>query len=445
MNIFIQILRTFFRFLVPFIFIVTFVLKTYFITDSQPLDYLYIVLLASMVGYFTNFIAIKMLFHPREKSLFGRQGMIPANKEKIAQKLGNNIADQFFLPSDISNYLLDQEIIQQMLDQWREAIHEKLSEPQTREQIRLWLYHLLGKNSDKIQTFFNRLADKDLAALFEKHVPIQTFLSYLTTQIEKSIDDGSIDLNEVTEWLAGILHEYTPQISQVLYEQFQGYMDQQSGLKKNTLKLIQWMSDFEPEKLKKILHQKFSSEDFRQETYKTVESWARRLVVYLQTEEGAQKVNQHYHHIIQHTYGWIQDKGMPLSLEKIKDSLNQPKSWQAIEDVVFFLLRFFEKESHYFVRSRTFKKLLSEGTCHIIHRMNISKMIRNKIKHFNTDELETLILNTSGDQLGTIEVLGGFLGAFTGIAIFNPYLFFWILIAILLVFLAEKILGQIFK
>jgi len=40
-----------------------------------------------IIGYFTNYIAIKMLFHPRKK-IFGIQGVLPKRKEILAKKIG---------------------------------------------------------------------------------------------------------------------------------------------------------------------------------------------------------------------------------------------------------------------------------------------------------------------------------------------------------------------
>ncbi len=41
----------------------------------------------ALIGLFTNWIAVKMLFHPRKKIL-GIQGVVPKNKKKIAARFG---------------------------------------------------------------------------------------------------------------------------------------------------------------------------------------------------------------------------------------------------------------------------------------------------------------------------------------------------------------------
>jgi len=39
-----------------------------------------------LIGYFTNWIAIKMLFHPKKK-IFGIQGILPKRKKILAKKI----------------------------------------------------------------------------------------------------------------------------------------------------------------------------------------------------------------------------------------------------------------------------------------------------------------------------------------------------------------------
>ncbi len=45
-------------------------------------------LIGFIIGYFTNYIAIKMLFHPRRK-IFGFQGIIPKRKKALAKNISD--------------------------------------------------------------------------------------------------------------------------------------------------------------------------------------------------------------------------------------------------------------------------------------------------------------------------------------------------------------------
>jgi uncharacterized membrane protein YheB (UPF0754 family) len=61
-------------------------------------------LIAALTGYITNYIAIKMLFHPREKVkiLFLEvQGIFPKRQKTLAEKLGKIVAQELFSVEDV--------------------------------------------------------------------------------------------------------------------------------------------------------------------------------------------------------------------------------------------------------------------------------------------------------------------------------------------------------
>lgn len=60
----------------------------------------------ALIGWFTNFIAVKMLFHPREpkKFLFMTvQGIFPKRQQAIAERLGNIVAEELLSFDDIKS------------------------------------------------------------------------------------------------------------------------------------------------------------------------------------------------------------------------------------------------------------------------------------------------------------------------------------------------------
>ena len=61
-------------------------------------------LIAALIGWATNYLAIKMLFHPREpKKILGLsfQGVFPKRQNQIAEKLGTLVANELFSMKDI--------------------------------------------------------------------------------------------------------------------------------------------------------------------------------------------------------------------------------------------------------------------------------------------------------------------------------------------------------
>src|SRR4051812_29829017 len=61
-------------------------------------------LISAFIGWFTNWIAIKMLFHPKEpKRILGLKfhGIFPKNQKAFAEKLGKMVSEELLSFDDI--------------------------------------------------------------------------------------------------------------------------------------------------------------------------------------------------------------------------------------------------------------------------------------------------------------------------------------------------------
>ena len=73
-----------------------------------------------IIGWVTNYLAIKLLFRPRQPKdfkLFVIHGIFPKNKHKLANNLGNVVQRDLISFSDIKNRLADPASIHQMAEQ----------------------------------------------------------------------------------------------------------------------------------------------------------------------------------------------------------------------------------------------------------------------------------------------------------------------------------------
>ncbi|MBR4186610.1 MAG: DUF445 family protein [Clostridia bacterium] len=69
------------------------------------------ILLGAVIGYFTNDLAIRMLFHPRKAVMIGKwqlpftPGIIPKNQSRIAGAVGDAVSTQLFTETDLVDQL----------------------------------------------------------------------------------------------------------------------------------------------------------------------------------------------------------------------------------------------------------------------------------------------------------------------------------------------------
>ena len=66
-------------------------------------------IISAFIGWFTNYIAIKMLFHPKiEKNILGLkiQGIFPKRQKQFAEKLGTLVSKELISFKDIESKII---------------------------------------------------------------------------------------------------------------------------------------------------------------------------------------------------------------------------------------------------------------------------------------------------------------------------------------------------
>ena len=82
----------------------TFICSSTFDAHGNPMIYL-LPVIAALIGWATNYLAVKMLFHPKLPiSILGIsiQGVFPKRQAQLARKLGDLVSDELFSVEDIS-------------------------------------------------------------------------------------------------------------------------------------------------------------------------------------------------------------------------------------------------------------------------------------------------------------------------------------------------------
>ena len=96
---------------------------------AELLPWVMLPVVGALIGFATNWLAIKMLFHPRQPR-WGIQGLLPRRQKDLAQKLGQVVATELIDIDSVLDHLDDvdlQQLIGQLIDH---AIASKLDDLQ---------------------------------------------------------------------------------------------------------------------------------------------------------------------------------------------------------------------------------------------------------------------------------------------------------------------------
>ena len=129
-------------------------------------------LIGAVIGYITNWLAIKMLFRPREaKYIFGMKlpftpGLIPKEKSRIANKVGETVGTHLLNSDSLSKALKDDKIKSKFNEVAKEKINQVINSNSTLEES---LKNTLGENYYALKgNMINNIAKTILESIQEE-------------------------------------------------------------------------------------------------------------------------------------------------------------------------------------------------------------------------------------------------------------------------------------
>ena len=147
--------------------------------------------ISAMIGWFTNYIAVKMIFRPRQPlNLLGFkiQGLIPRRQKDLAHSLGDIIERELISHQDIQKVIQSPEIM--------EAINKVIQ-----EKIDLFFSEKLGANPMIAMFLQGEMATKIKTMLVEQVSSlIPEFLDTCMTHVEEKLDFKAIVQKKVEDF-----------------------------------------------------------------------------------------------------------------------------------------------------------------------------------------------------------------------------------------------------
>lgn len=185
----------------------------------MPLSYILIPLISAFIGYVTNWIAIKMLFHPRKPiRILGItiQGIFPKRQQQFAEKLGKMVSNEFLSFQDIEEKISSPDNLKHILPEIEIHVDRFLQERLT--QLFPMISMFIGEKT--IQTMKNALLT-ELEAIFPviirkyvgglqqqldlEHIVVEKVKAFSTDQLEKLLYGIMSKEFRLVEVLGGVL------------------------------------------------------------------------------------------------------------------------------------------------------------------------------------------------------------------------------------------------
>ncbi|BAY34739.1 hypothetical protein NIES37_60030 [Tolypothrix tenuis PCC 7101] len=388
-------------------------------------------ILGGIIGYFTNDIAIKMLFRPYRAIYIGKQrlpftpGLIPRNQERLALKISNTIMGSLLTPEELQNLarrLLQTERVEgAILWLLKLALDQINSEDKNQKSAKIVggilrdllgeslprLLKVLARREDFLEVQINqifdqillefqlseeqstRLADWLLQVVVPPDVLRQTIVDFLTDRTIQTIDETFREKTSGTYWVVANLFGLRNTLTRL--RAF--CLDEKEATNDRLKELIQELQI--RDRIKKLL-QNLSLQNLPIGTVRQLRKTTRESVRhYLQTS-GSDLLQG-----LTDSVDW--ENIASLLLNRLSTSPVVSSSLEVVsQELALILERYLEKD-------------LEAIVAQVIPILSIDQVIVDRVKSTSPADLEAAIEGIVKSELQAIVTLGGVLGVIVGL------------------------------
>lgn len=392
---------------------VLFGLLQHFFADVSLLNAVFIVLMAGNVGYFTNFIAIKMLFQPKQGRVLGWRGLVPQNKASIASSLADSVQTQLLAPEILLEYINERDLLGRGIDYVSEWVDESLQDDEIRAMITERSVSVLRNQGPELLTSAFEFSETRLKELARDPDTIEQLWSGLRGRLFTWLED--IDNRRiVAEYLKRILLQEVPELARVLNEALEEYLRRKPGV--GSLGLgVKRIASFDTDAIQDLLERFVNDPDASEQMLGMVDVLLERLRAYLESRETRELVQSRVEAWVARASDSARETLLPELIERLETWLDDENNWARIEHYCLTGLRWARRRLAVYARSAEGQAFLKKQLERMVLKLNVTQLVEEQVMNLDTDELEKMILDNTGGNLVAIQVLGGTLGMVAGL------------------------------
>ncbi len=388
-------------------------LAQHFFTQFNLLNAVFIVVMAGNVGYFTNFMAIKMLFQPKQGRVLGWRGMVPQNKAKIAASLADSVQTQLLAPEVLLTYINERDLLGKSIDYLSEWVDDSLQDEHTRALITNRGIRFLKTRGPDLLTSAFEFSETRIKDLARNPDTIEHIWQGLRTRLLAYLDD--IENRRIAAaHLKRILLEEMPELSKTLNDALEEYLRRKRGMGSVGLS-VKRMASFDRQAIQEMLERFVNDPDAGEQMLGIVDILLERLRVYLESRETRDLVQSRVESWVAQASDSARETLLPDLIERLESWLDDEQNWFRIEQYCLDGLGWARQSLIVYARSTEGQAFLKTQLERLVLKLNVTQLVEQQVMNLDTDELEKMILDNTGGNLVAIQVLGGSLGMVAGL------------------------------
>ncbi len=387
--------------------------------DIEAAQWVFVIALAGFVGISTNTIAIRMLFRPKEPTFFGRQGIIPKNKIRIAQKIADETEKRLLNVETIMVHIEKGRVIEETVGTFSRALEQYLADPENRKTIADTIRKYYAAYADSLFTWATTASERYLADLIGKQLTVETVWSWIKPRLKTFFESPGLR-ERASRWIIDNLTRRIPEIADMLSAMLDRYIDNQVRWKRTLLKVVKEVSGVRKEIIADTIRDILNSPETYHYIVKIVEQNLDNIEEYFEQPDIQQKIERMHHTLKTYFLQTTREKAIPWARQRIDSFLESEQSWVIIDRYMVRVLNSLSSAFKAYLQRPEHVETIRRFIPGVIDKLNITQIVKENIEGQDTEEFERMIMKMTGENFAAIEALGGILGMLAGLAIKAP-------------------------
>ncbi len=378
---------------------------------------LFIILLTANIGYFTNFIAIKMLFKPYQKSALGRQGLIPKNQPKLAKALASTLSDHFLANEHWQEYLAQANIIPNTLNAAAKHSEEWLKKPANQTHLQKVLSCFLTENQAPINAALGQV-QSTLIESFNQNFDAGQMLKQGFDWIDKQFQQNPKQMEFMIEPLVNTIAANIPAIASRLADVVDEHIEKQDTIRRGVAKAAKWSANFSEDDIKNYLFRMVASPEFRQTLFEGIETLVSEYKSFASKKQSnSLDIEAVIKDFMQQNITRFNFSG------SLHSAIAKPQAGKNIAQFLIHISPTVFQQLEQLLLEPKVNNAINQHIAQLIESIDLREVIEEKAANFSPKTMENIFHNMIADQLVFIELLGALLGALSGLALVNIHWF----------------------
>ncbi|MBY0123096.1 DUF445 family protein [Bacillus sp. S/N-304-OC-R1] len=365
------------------------------------LTILLMITIGAIIGGFTNFLAIKMLFRPYRTLYIGKwrvpftPGLIPKRRDELAEQMGKMVVNHLLTPESIQRKFLNESFQKEMTNVVQNELGNFLQSEKTPAQLldTLGIENLQNKSEQRL----NDIIEKKYEGLMEnyRHKPLKNIIP------EPMIEKVNGKIPEVSKFILQKGIDY--------FSSFEGYtriqkmaddfLKERSGVLGSMMQMfmgnINIAEKIQPEIIKFLKNEGTAdiiTSLLSKEWEKILEWEGAKIEEFINQEAFLTFLKEKIHDILK------LDQLFQAPLSK----LSEPFRKNIIESIVPKSIELFGE-------------WLSSRVNMLMERLRLQEIVQEQVETFSVERLEEMVLSITKSELKMITYLGALLGGLIGL------------------------------